>query len=378
MRARTDGRLRVAMVIQGFHPRVGGAERQLQAVAPRLRAAGIDVQIVTRRHPGLSAFSEVDGVPVHRVGTSGPKALASAAFTVGAVDRLRRLRPDVIHAHELLSPTTVAVIAGVVTGAPVVVKVLISGEVRYLRDERPLGRQRLAVFRRRVDAFVTISRDIDDELAAVGVPAERRHHIPNGVDVERYRPPTAWEREEHRWRHRLGPGPTIVFVGRLEPQKNLRQLVEVFARVRDRHPGAELLLAGEGSEERPLRELAGPGVRLLGELRDVTGLFQAADVFVLPSWREGLSNALLEAMACGLPVVVTAVGGATEVVDQGRSGLLVDPGDATELQAALETLVADPGRRLAMGTAARQEIVDRYALTDRVEEFRRLYRKVTA
>jgi glycosyltransferase involved in cell wall biosynthesis len=374
----TDGRLRVAMVIQGFHPRVGGAEGQLRAVAPRLRDAGIDVHVVTRRYPGMTPFALVDGVPVHRLASPGPKLVASLAFTAGAVERIRRLQPHVIHAHELLSPSTIAVAAGRLTATPIVVKVLISGEVRYLRDERPFGAQRMALLRRQVDAFVTISKDIDAELAASGVPAGRRRFIPNGVDTHRFRPASDEVRLAARRAIGAGPGPTLVYVGRLEPQKNLLQLVEVFARVREHVPGAHLLLAGQGSQHGLLHERAGPGVRLLGAVDDVTHLLAAADAFVLPSWREGLSNALLEAMACALPVVVTSVGGAAELVEHGRSGFLVAPGDAAQLEQTLRRVLGDPDTARQSGALARDAVVRRYSLDDRIEEFVALYRELTA
>lgn len=368
--------MRVAMISQGFHPQIGGAQRQLLALGPRLRRLGVDVHIVTRRHPGMSAFETVEDLPVHRMPIPGPKAVASAAFTAGATRCLRRLRPDVIHAHELLSPTTTAVLAGSLLSIPVVAKVLISGEVGYLRDERPLGRQRMAVFRRRIAAFIAISQEIDEELARSGIPADRRRLIPNGVDTERYAPTSADRRAALRGEFGLGDGPAVVYLGRLEEQKNLQTLLSVWNRVRAVHPDAELLLAGEGSQRAALSAAAGPGVRFLGSCPKVADLLAAADLFVLPSWQEGLSNALLEAMACGLPVVATAVGGAPEVVEHGRSGWLVDPGDPDSIETALRKLLDDPALRARLGASARERIVARYALDDRAHELHDLYREV--
>lgn len=368
--------MRVAMIIQGFHPRVGGAERQLLALGPRLRTLGVDVHVLTRRYAGLPGFEWVDGLPVHRVMTPGPKPLASASFTADAIRRLRRLRPDVIHAHELLSPTTTAVMAGMLLSTPVVAKVLISGEVEYLRDQRPLGRLRMGLFRHQVRAFIAISRDIDEELAASGVLERRRRFIPNGVDTRRYAPGTDERKQATRDQLGLGNGPLVVYAGRLEPQKNLRALLAVWETVREEYPDAELALAGQGSQGAELEAVAGQGVRFLGAMPDVADLLASADVFVLPSWREGLSNALLEAMASGLPVVASCVGGAPELIEHGRSGLLVDPSDPSSLESALREVLGDAALRTRLGGCARDCVVANYDLDERAAELRELYREV--
>lgn len=116
--------MRVAMIIQGYYPRLGGAERQLGAIAPRLQAMGVNIQVLTRRYPGLKSREDVAGIPVHRLPVPGPKPLASLAFTMSALLLLRKLRPDIIHAHELFSPATTAVAARRLLGIPVVVKIL--------------------------------------------------------------------------------------------------------------------------------------------------------------------------------------------------------------------------------------------------------------
>ena len=89
------------MIIDGYHPLVGGAERQLAALALPLRAQGVEIHVLTRRHPGAAPFEMIDGVPVHRLLNVGPQAMASLMFTLGALQILRRIRPHVIHAHSL-------------------------------------------------------------------------------------------------------------------------------------------------------------------------------------------------------------------------------------------------------------------------------------
>ena len=164
--------LRVAMIIQGYHPRVGGAERQLAAVAPRLQARGLDVHVLTRRYPGLAAEETVNGVPVHRLPIPGPKRVGSLVFLAAALLKLRQLRPQIIHAHELLSPTTTALAARRLWKTPVVAKVLRGGAVGDLAKLRrnSLSASRLCPLQTQVDRFIVVSREIDRELEAAGIP----------------------------------------------------------------------------------------------------------------------------------------------------------------------------------------------------------------
>jgi len=163
-------RLHVAMIIQAYLPLLGGAERQLAALAPLLSDQGVDISVITRRYPELKEFEWVDGVPVYRLPVPGPKPVASLAFSLAALPLLQRLRPDVIHAHELLSPTTTAVTAKRRFHIPVVAKVLRGGVLGDLAklERKPFGRKRMQTFKQQVDRFIVISQEIDAELASGG------------------------------------------------------------------------------------------------------------------------------------------------------------------------------------------------------------------
>ncbi len=316
--------LRVAMIIQGYHPLLGGAERQLRSVAPLLQARGVDVHILTRRHAGMAPYEAVDGVPVHRLPVPGPRPLKSLAYTAGSLALLRKLRPQVIHAYDLSSATTTAVLAKRLYGTPLVVKLLrggVHGDIDRLK-QKLFGDRRMTTFVREVDAFMTISREIDAELAAAGVAPERRRFIPNGVDVDRFAP--VGDAAKARLRAELGlpEGPVVLYVGRLVAEKRLDVLLRAWSTAAAGR-SVSLLLLGEGPEEAALRSIAGPGVTFTGRVDDIAPYLKAADLFVLPSATEGLSNALLEALAAGLAVVATDVGGARDVVEDTVGGRLV-------------------------------------------------------
>jgi glycosyltransferase involved in cell wall biosynthesis len=370
------------MIISAYHPIVGGAERQLAQLATIMREDGVDVRVVTRIRPGLPADEQVAGVPVHRVGAPGaPRPLAAAAFVAGAVRRALALKPDVIHCHSMWTPALSGALAKRLTGTPLLAKPMRGGEAATIAAG-PLGARRLAMLARCVDRFVVISREIDDELGGLGVEAERRVFIPNGVDFGRFAPVAASEKAALRERLGLPIDAVLaVFAGRLSAQKRLPLLLDAWADVAPTTPGALLLIAGAdrrfGLPERevvPPERLRAPGVRALGHVDDMPALFRAADIFVLPSASEGLSNALLEACASGLAVIASRTGGTTDFVEHGRNGLLFDIDDRAGLTRALGNLCADAALRERLGRAARETVMARYDLRATAGALVALYR----
>jgi glycosyltransferase involved in cell wall biosynthesis len=181
---------------------------------------------------------------------------------------------------------------------------------------------------------VTVSRPLGEELANLGVPRDRIHLVPNGVDTTLFHP-----RDRDEARRTLGlplDRPIILFVGRLEPQKGLGELLDAFAAIRAKMPGAMLALVGNGvwrdRVEAKKKEwgddLVAPGARPLSE---VATWMAACNVFTLPSWNEGTPNVVLEALASGRPAVGSDVGGIPDVLSDPRSGLVVPAKNATAL-----------------------------------------------
>jgi glycosyltransferase involved in cell wall biosynthesis len=372
--------LRVAMLIQAYHPRIGGAERQLAAQARRLQQGGIDVHVITRRYPGMRPFEYVNDIPVHRMHIPGSRSTAAASYISSALLKIAVLRPDVIHAHELLSPATTAILAKWLYRIPVVAKVLRGGALGDLTKigAGTWGRMRTSVICKAIDRFAVISREIDGELAAVGVPEEKRVLIPNGVDIERYAPPTAEEKTTLRSSLGLPDAPLVIFSGRLDPEKRLGALLSLWPQIRTDVPAAVLLILGTGSLEKELRQQAGDGVRLLGPVEDVSSYLKAADLFLLPSVGEGLSNALLEAMACGLPCIATRVGGTVDVIQHSRNGWLIQPDSSEELCSALLFLLHHIELRANLGAEARRAVTTGYSLSVVVTRLQKLYRQMVA
>lgn len=364
------------MIIQGYFPRIGGAERQLAALAPALRDEGIAISVLTRRYPGFKPFELIEGVPVHRLPIPGPVPTAALAFTIAALPLLRRLEPDVVHAHEMFSPATTAVAAKRFLNLPYAVTAHRSGPLGDVErmQNRPFGKRRLRAIRQTAAAFFVISREIDGELGGLGIEERRRHYVPNGVDTTRFAPVDAERQAALRAELGLPAAGTItMFAGRLAAEKRVNHLVGVWPQIRAAHPDATLLILGSGDEEAALKAAAGEGVIFGGGVHNVTPYLQAADAFVLPSIAEGFSVAMLEAMATGKAVVLTDVGGARDAIDDGENGWLVPPDEPAALQAALLDVLADAGERRRRGAAARERVVSEFSLPVIARTLRGLY-----
>lgn len=294
---------------------------------------------------------------------------------------LRELRPAIVHTRNLaaLEVQPAAWLAGV--------PVRIHGE--HGRDvgdldgtNRALQRVR-RLYRPFVHHYLALSRDLQRYLVdKVRVPAEHVTQVYNGVDLQRYQPNGGRPRPIAGCpfdpaRHWL-----VGTVGRMQTVKDQATLARAFVRALQREPALRerlrLVLVGDG----PLRAqcaavLAESGMAELawlpGERADVPAVMGGLHVFALPSLAEGVSNTILEAMATGLPVAATAVGGNVELVEEGATGLLVPAADPDALAGALIALAADPGRAAAMGSAGRAAAEARFSLDAMVATYREVY-----
>ena len=225
---------------------------------------------------------------------------------------------------------------------------------------------------RRADRFVAISGDIAEEFAAAGYQAERMIRIPNGVDLERFQPVSREIAYELREQLAL-PRKSFIFVyaGRFHRHKGLVTLLDAWRHLMAMEKSGHLVLVGENSPnlgvETELREFVGQHllrdtVTFAGRQSDVLPWLQAADAFVLPSQREGLSISLLEAMAAGLPAVGTRTSGTSELIRPGKNGFLVDIGDAAAMTRAMADLLHHPRQAREMGRASREIVAKEFGL----------------
>lgn len=380
--------LGVVMIAGVFYPSIGGAQTHTLRLSQKLKARGIDVMVVTRHHKGLARYEEIGGIPTYRVGNeSSSKAAAALSFITGALRVLhaQRQRYHVLHCHQMISPMTIGLLARHITDAALVVNPHRSGpigDMGILTLRRPItGRLRIAAVRRWCDAFVCISQSIKDELAKAGMRPERLWDIVNGVDINHFTAVEAEERTALRQSMNLPGGPLVIFTGRLVREKGVDVLINAWPQVQQQVPDAHLIIVGEGDKRAELeaqvqRLNLNARVLFLGGCDDVTSYLQTADVFVLPSYAEGLPVALLEAMACGLPCVATAVGGTLQLIEDGVTGRAVAVGDPAALASGLVEALTMPDAR-NWGAQAHQLIAESYSLDAVAEKYITMYETIT-
>jgi len=254
-------------------------------------------------------------------------------------------------------------LGGALAGVPVRI-----GSRRELNPDKTSGRirlQRLAY--RFADRIVANSPAAAGMLREEGVPSSAIALISNGVDAAAYPD-----------RPRRPNVCRVITVANLRPEKSHETLIAAAAQLASVCPDLRYQIVGDGSRRQELEALARARgvsgiVEFLGHRDDVPALLAAADVFVLPSRSEAFPNGAIEAMAAGLPVVACAVGGLLDLIETGRTGILVPPSDPEPLAVALQSLCADPARAHALGREARREVQARYSFERMIAAFDDLY-----
>lgn len=340
----------------------GGTQRQALELARRLDRGRFQVELwVLRAGDDLTPVAREYDLPVvwlARSGWVGPQSLW------GLWQHLWQTPPDLLMLLTVI-PNIWGRLWGRAARAPVIVGNCRGGAAPWRQHERwlwPLAHHILC--------NSAILKDL--LVSRYGVPPGRLTVVPNGVDTEFFQPRAGDQ----------APGPPVLLcVARLVPDKDHDTLLAAFAQLTARHPGAELRLVGSGPRRPALKhkvqELGLSGqVKFLPTTKDVRPLYQKADIFVLSSVAEALPNVILEAMAAGLPVVATRVGGVPEAVASGDTGLLVAPGDAPGLAAALARLLDEPETRLNMGRRGRERAVAEFSFDAMVRRHEQLWARL--
>jgi glycosyltransferase involved in cell wall biosynthesis len=337
-----------------------GGGRFMITLTRAMLERGIDVTAVLLRDPGELRAS-VGDLPFVFLGRHefDPRTLTDL------VSLVRRHNVDLLHVQGH-GASMFGRLAGMLTRRPVIVHVHADyrlspkGYPSYVRmADRGLGRATVKVLAIS-EAIRTFAIDVQ------GYRPEQVEVLYNPIDLGRFQPPTPQERLAVRAELGLGmAAPVVVTVGRLDKLKGVDVQVEAWPRVAAACAGATLLVVGDGPERQTLElqataKASDGSIRFLGRRSDVERLLRAADVAVLSSRQEGLGLSLLEAMATGIPVVATRVGGIPEIVSEDRNGLLVPPDDAVALSEAIIRLLSDDSSRQRMSREA-QVTVQRFS-----------------
>jgi glycosyltransferase involved in cell wall biosynthesis len=295
---------------------------------------------------------------------AAPIARKSPGGLLAMTRLLRNRRFDVLNTHSSTDSWLAAVAACLLRDPPPIVR------TRHISAPVPRNLATRWLYRHATRRIVTTGERLREQvMAETGVAPDHVVSIPTGIDLDRFRPgDAAMAREE------LGlaaVGALIGIVATLRSWKGHRYLFEALAGLADR--SARLVVVGDGPQREPLERLAAElgiaeRVRFAGNQADVAPWMRALDLFCLPSYaNEGVPQALMQAMACGLPVVTTPVGSIGEIVQDGETGRLVPPGDASALGAAIEALLADAPLRSRLAARAREAALQRFGEERMVE-----------
>ncbi|HXT60962.1 MAG TPA: glycosyltransferase family 4 protein [Pirellulales bacterium] len=382
---------RVVLITRRFWPLVGGAEIVMARLAAELHERGLATTLLTARwQRDWPLEIEHHGVRVVRLPNPRGRFWGTVRYMRAVAGWLRAHRDsfDLVYVSMLKHDAYAAAGEGRRGRFPVVLRAEgagLSGDCHWQLDANCGLRIKRGCLS--ADAFIAPSPAIERELIAAGYPRPRIHYIANGVAVPAPRDAQAKaqaraalaEIDPALW---LDPSaPLAVYTGRLHDMKGLDQLVAAWPAVLRRRPDARLWLVGDGSHRRHLSDLIGDlglagRILLTGAFDDVDDVLLAADAFVLPSLEEGMSVALLEAMARGLPVVATNIPANEVVIENGRHGRLVPTEDAPALAAAVLELWDDPQRAVRWGEQAQARVGAEFSLDKMVNDHLVLFERL--
>jgi glycosyltransferase involved in cell wall biosynthesis len=372
----------VCLLVTNIDAPSGGIQKNSRLLLSELNKRGIATYVCVRNYHGLPRDEVVDGTVIHRSPVlGGSMALNGILYFLDVLFWLIRNRSkyDLIHCQQMFGPTMAAAMASYVIHKPILTRVTTVGELGEVKQirEMPLSGLRMRLIRR-VTAWAALTKAMKEELVDLGVPGERVRIIYNSTAIGAEVSYSAETKAALRKQLNLPESPIAVFVGRLSEEKNLDVLIQAWPEVLQQFPSAQLLLLGEGGAYRNveprLRAIVGSlglstSVQFRGHVANAKDYVVAADVFVLPSRTEGMSNALVEALSCGTAIVATDIPANAEICTHEVDALLVPVGDRPALASAITKLFGSASLALEFGTAARRKAEDALSVDRMVEAY---------
>jgi glycosyltransferase involved in cell wall biosynthesis len=380
---------RICLLTETFYPVVGGGETQARLLSEDLAFQGFEVSIITRRSSAsLKKIENLGSVIVYRIPPVGKSRFTRWIMLISSLPVLVKLHQkyDIIFVSGFKALGVSAVVASKLLSKVCILKADSNGEMSgafFTSGLKRLGltpssfviRLFLSVrnnILRRADYFVAISIDIFKEMTDQEVDRRKIVSITNSVDTRIFS--SVSEPEKHALRQKLALPSwdnVVIFTGRLVSYKGLPLLLRVWKELWQEYSNMGLVLIGSGgfdihnceTELRDYVRLNGlqEAVYFAGEVRNVHEYLQASDIYVFPTEKEAFPLALIEAMACGLPVIATPVGGIKEIVTHGHDGLVVEAGNAGQLRDAIRKLLVDGSFAATLGQAAFLTVRNKYS-----------------
>lgn len=359
--------MHVCMLTDYFLPHLlGGTEKTVYEIGRRIVRRGHRVTVLTLDVNGHERHSQVEGIEIYRIPGFSVTKFLGAQLTVSpsslpeATRIIAMTQPDIIHAHNLyFNLTAIAPIIKNLQQLPLVTTLHLPKMVygKALLDfliqayEKTIGQMVV----QSSDRLIAVSRSVlTYAIADLKASGSKTVLIPNGVDTSVYRPST-----------KKPESPRITYIGRLVANKGPQYLVRAAPDIVRTHPEVRVQIVGEGPLKNMLmRQVESRGiedhVQFLGNVRDVLPILQETTIFVRPSLTEGMSLAVLEAMACGLPVIASGVEGNAEIIDDQKTGFLVPPANSKSLVEAIVHLLNDRETAHETGRNARRKVEKLY------------------
>ncbi len=335
------------MLIPRFYPVMGGTENQCLLLSKELVKMNHSVFVVTQREKNTEGYEVLDGVLLYRLRGFGLPGVFSFGFFFTALFFLiaNRAKYDIIHVHLATSSALSAVFAAGILGKGCLVKFAGAGKTGDIgTSARKLcGDIKLYILRKSCALFSAPSDEVAAEMISAGFNKEAVIKISNGVDCSFFSPLPADERKVLR-KEMLWQGKKVfLFAGRLEEPKDIAFFLNVWGGVPDEN--GLFVIAGGGSQEKELKDIVEKkkmeNVIFAGKRSDILRFYRASDYFVLPSHAEGLSNALLEAMSCGLTAIASDIPSNREVMEDGKDGFLFSFENPDVLAGIIKSLILD-------------------------------------
>lgn len=376
--------MKILVLTDYFPPHVGGGvEKVVFEVSRRLVRMGVDITVITLNTAMAKSFEILEGIKVYRcrpislTETTGVQLTASPSLPLKIMEICKSEKPDVIHANNRFFFTTVCgVLLKKIMGKPLVTTLHLGP---MLLDRRFLNFL-INVYEKTVskwiirssDRIVAVSNAVMKHALSLGASSSKVKVIPNGVDTEEFKPKREFKKAGIK---------KIIFVGRLFPNKGVQYLVKAAPMVLAKHHRVEFIIVGRGPMEAELRNMirrlnVEHAFKFLGIVPSVPEVMSQCDIFVRPSLTEGMPLTVLEAMACGLPVIASKIPGSSEVVKDGETGILVEVGNSEQLSNAIIRLLEDEDYAERIRARAYEFVKNHYGWDRVAEEYLKTYSDV--
>lgn len=385
--------LKVCFFITRYAPIFSGQAIQLERIGRQLRNKGVKFFVVSYRFEGLSAYEERDGVKVHRISPSLPGKLGTVLFNIRSFLAMFRFRDsfDILHVHSIAIGKYGAMLAARMMGKKTVFEMTLvdSDDPKAIKKNSPAPAVEMSFFNM-FDKYFAISEALAKSYEDMGLPENKLWRLAKGVDTELYSPPA----DKKPIRRELGlpeDPPLVVFVGAVMVRKGVDVLMDAWKKVSAENADAVLVVVGpdtfdevqshlndfaRDTKEMVKKVLEGRVV-FTGMTDKVPEYLRASDIYVFPSRAEGMPASPLEALSCGLPVVLAPMQGiAEQVIENGKSGIIVPQDDVDALAEALLGLLREPERAAELGRRARDRALERFSVEKAAEALIGYYREM--